>query len=88
MALSAILTAVGVDSSTCYGLSHLGEWQCFLLRLLIRTQSPGPTLNSASQCSCVGERSLRAFSLDIIFAIYSANVYSISLSVSANSLRV
>src|SRR4029434_1366581 len=47
--LSAILTVVDVDSSTWYGLSHLGEWQCFLLRLLIRTQSPGPTLVSASQ---------------------------------------
>src|SRR4029434_11245780 len=49
VALSAILTVVDVDSSTLYGLSHLGEWQCFLSRLLIRTQSPGPTLVSASQ---------------------------------------
>src|SRR4029434_3535183 len=49
VALSAILTVVDVDSSTLYGLSHLGKWQCFLLRLLIRTQSPDPTLVSASQ---------------------------------------
>src|SRR4029434_8219882 len=49
VALSAILTVLDVDSSTLYGLSHLGEWQSFLLRLLIRTQSPGPTLVSASQ---------------------------------------
>ena len=67
--------AEGVDSSLAlgmvrpidiYGPSHLGEFQCCLLRLLIRTQSPGPTLVSAS--------------------IYSANVNSISLSVSANGL--
>ena len=80
VALSTILTAVGVGSSTWYGPTHLGECQCFLLRLLFRTQSPGPPLNSASQCSCGGERSLRAFSFDNIFAMYSESVYSISLS--------
>src|SRR4029434_1584232 len=37
---------------------------------------------------CRGETSLRAFSFDIIFAMYSESVYSISLSVLANGLRV